>query len=66
VSGDIRDPEAYEFEPEPYALVTDLVTGREGIVLGAGDEQALVRFPLIGDLWVPYGELLPGGDIVGA
>jgi hypothetical protein len=44
-------------EPEAYSRVTDLVTGKEGIVLGTGDEEALVRFPLTGDLWVPYGDL---------
>lgn len=63
VNGDIDDPEAYGFEEG--ARVRDTVTGFTGYVLGPGDEQALVRFPNVGDLWVPYDELLPGSKIVG-
>jgi hypothetical protein len=63
VNGDAGDPEAYGFAPG--ARVRDAETGFTGCVLEPGDEHALVRFPNIGDLWVPYDELLPGDKIIG-
>lgn len=56
-----------DWVPEPCSRVTDTESGKAGTVIGVpeGSEEALVRFPLLGDLWVPLDELLPGDDVIG-
>jgi hypothetical protein len=49
------------FEPGTEVLETESFA--VGTVIDLGEEEALVRFPLLGDLWVPYDELLPGSVI---
>lgn len=57
------DYDAYEFNPG--SLARDTENGVTGTIVELGDEEALVEFPLLGCLWVPYGELLPGSRVIG-
>lgn len=50
-------------EDGEYQAVTDTVSGREGVVVGWGTEEVLVRFPRLGDLWVDPEDLeMSDGD----